>query len=274
MITLPSIAIIGAGSMGGAILAGLLAPTVSRDGDIRVTNRTEDKAAVLRAPGVLSVALETAPDANLRAVTGARIVLVGVKPGMVPDLLREIAPALDANAIVVSIAAGVRIATMEALVPGVVLRAMPNTPALVGRGVTGLSRGTRASADDAALVRAVFETVGQVLEIAETKIDALSTVSGSGPAYVFYLIEQLTRTAVALGFTVDEAATMVNGTFIGAAELLRVSGEDPAELRRRVTSPKGTTERAIWELEKGDFSATFARATEAALARAHELAAG
>lgn len=274
MITLPSIAIIGAGSMGGAILAGLLAPTVTIEGDIRVTNRTEKKAAVLRAPGVSSVALEREPNANLHAVSGARIVLVGVKPAMVPELLKEIAPALAENAIIVSIAAGVTIATMESLVSGVVLRAMPNTPALVSRGVTGLSRGTRGTAADTALIRALFETVGQVLEIPEDKIDALGTVSGSGPAYVFYLIEQLTRTAVALGFTVDEAATMVNGTFIGAAELLRVSAEEPAELRRRVTSPKGTTERAVWELEKANFSATFSRATAAALARAQELAAG
>ena len=120
----------------------------------------------------------------------------------------------------------------------------------------------------------LFDTVGQVLEIAESKIDALSTISGSGPAYVFYLIEQLTKTAVALGFTWQEAATMVNGTFLGAAELLEVSGEEPAELRRRVTSPKGTTERAIWELEKADLSTVFDRATAAALARAKELAAG
>ena len=274
MTTLPSIAILGAGSMGGAILSGLLAPGVTVDGGIRVTNRTEAKAAVLRSEVVTSLAVENDPDANLTAVSGARIILVGVKPTMVSDLLSEIAPALAEDAIVVSVAAGVTIQTMEALVPSIVLRAMPNTPALVGRGVTGLSSGSRSTADDMALVRSLFETVGQVLEIPEEKIDALSTVSGSGPAYVFYLIEQLTKTAVALGFTVDEAATMVNGTFIGAAELLRVSGQDPADLRHRVTSPKGTTERAVWELEKADIAATFGKATAAALARARELAAG
>jgi pyrroline-5-carboxylate reductase len=113
-----------------------------------------------------------------------------------------------------------------------------------------------------------------VLEIPEDKIDALSTISGSGPAYVFYLIEELTRTAVSLGFSAGEAATMVNGTFLGAAELLVISGEDPGELRRRVTSPKGTTERAIAELEAADLTSLFDRATAAALARAKELAAG
>ncbi|HEY2644369.1 MAG TPA: pyrroline-5-carboxylate reductase [Galbitalea sp.] len=274
MVTLPSIAILGAGSMGGAILAGLVKPDVSVEGGIRVTNRTAAKAAALSQSGVESLALEHAPNANIEAVSGARIVLIGVKPAMVPDLLREIAPALAPDAIVVSVAAGVTIATMEALVPGSVLRAMPNTPAVVGRGVTGLAAGSRSTADDLALVRALFETVGTVLEVPEEKIDALSTISGSGPAYVFYLIEELTRTAVGLGFSAEEAAVMVNGTFLGASELLASSGVDPAELRRRVTSPKGTTERAIAVLESADLKELFDRATSAALERAKELAKG
>jgi pyrroline-5-carboxylate reductase len=113
-----------------------------------------------------------------------------------------------------------------------------------------------------------------VLQVPETRIDALSTISGSGPAYVYYLIEQLTRTAIDLGFTPEESAVMVNGTFIGAAEVLAASDSTPSELRMAVTSPKGTTERAIAELEKADLKTTFDRATAAALARARELAAG
>ena len=273
-VTLPSIAILGTGSMGGAILAGLTAPTVTVEGGIRVTNRSVAKAETLASDLVTSLATDVDPSANRTAVAGARIVLIGVKPVMVPALLEEIADALEPDAIVVSVAAGVTIATMEALVPGVVLRSMPNTPAVVGRAVTGLAAGTRSSDDDLALVSSVFATVGEVLVVPESKIDALSTISGSGPAYVFYLIEQLTNTAIELGFTRDEAALMVNTTFLGAAELLAASDVDPAELRRRVTSPKGTTERAIAELEKADIAATFSRATAAALARARELAAG
>ena len=273
-VTLPSIAILGTGSMGGAILAGLTAPTVTVEGGIRVTNRSVAKAETLASDLVTSLATDVDPSANRTAVAGARIVLIGVKPVMVPALLEEIADALEPDAIVVSVAAGVTIATMEALVPGVVLRSMPNTPAVVGRAVTGLSSGTRSSDEDLALVSSVFATVGEVLVVPESKIDALSTISGSGPAYVFYLIEQLTNTAIELGFTRDEAALMVNTTFLGAAELLAASDVDPAELRRRVTSPKGTTERAIAELEKADLAATFSRATAAALARARELAAG
>jgi len=273
-VTLPTIAILGTGSMGGAILAGLLSPEVVVEGGIRVTNRSVEKAEALRSATVTSLATSVDPDANRVAVRGAKIVLVGVKPAMVPDLLREVADSLEPDAIVVSVAAGVTIATMESLVAGSVLRSMPNTPSVVGKGVTGLAAGTRSSDDDLAVARALFETVGDVLVIPESQIDALSTISGSGPAYVFFLIEQLTRTAVGLGFTDEQAATMVNGTFIGSTALLAASQSTPTELRVKVTSPKGTTERAVAELEAADLSALFDRATAAALARAEELAKG
>ncbi len=274
MTTLPSIAIIGAGAMGGAILSGLLAPEVTVEGGIRVTNRTEAKAALVRAGGVESFALETTPDANLRAVTGARVVLVGVKPAMVADTLAEIAPALEPDALVISVAAGVTTATMESVVPGSVLRAMPNTPAIVGRAVTGLAAGSRSSQDDLALGRRLFETVGTVVEVPESQIDALSTVSGSGPAYVFLLVEEFSAAAVGLGFSPEEASLLVRETFLGSMELLAASDRTPEELRRQVTSPNGTTERAIAVLQDARLADLFARATAAALARARELAAG
>lgn len=273
--TLPSIAILGAGSMGGAILQGLvrsgLAPQVT------VTNRTAAKADDLTGlSGVTSLALERDPEANVQAAAAAQIVLIGVKPAMVPDLLREIAPALQPGAIVVSLAAGVTIATFEGIVgEGVaVIRSMPNTPAVVGKAVTGLAAGNAASAEDVAIVRALFETCGAVIDVPEDQIDALSTISGSGPAYVFLLIEDLTEAARAKGFSDADARLMAEQTFIGAAALLDVTGEDPAELRRRVTSPKGTTERAIAVLQSARLDGVFAEATDAALARARELAAG
>lgn len=272
--TLPSIAIVGAGAMGGAILGGLVAPGVTVEGGIRVTNRTEAKAALVRGDGVESFALETTPDGNERAVTGAKIVMLGVKPAMIPDALAALAPRLEPDALIVSVAAGVTTATMESIVANPVLRAMPNTPALVGRAVTGIAAGSRASASDIALGRALFETVGSVIEVPESQIDALSTISGSGPAYVFYLIEELTRTAVGLGFTPQQAELMVQGTFLGASELLAASGKSPEELRRQVTSPNGTTMRAVAELEAADLKSTFDRATAAALARAREMAEG
>jgi pyrroline-5-carboxylate reductase len=156
---------------------------------------------------------------------------------------------------------------------------MPNTPAVVGLAVTGLAAGSRSSEADLALARRVFEVVGDVVVVPEEQIDALSTISGSGPAYVFYLVEQLQEAAVALGFTPAQAATLVQGTFRGASELLAASDllpadEAPAELRRRVTSPGGTTERAVAELAEGGLRELFERATQAALARNREIAAG
>ncbi|MFB2596286.1 pyrroline-5-carboxylate reductase [Herbiconiux sp. P17] len=274
---LPSIALLGAGSMGRAVLSGLLAPTVEVIGGIRVTNRSAERAAELAGtPGVTAFATDDDPDANRRAVAGAAIVIVAVKPAMVPELLDEIAASLEPGAIVVSVAAGVTVATFEAHLPSTVsvLRSMPNTPAVVGRAVTGLSAGTRSSADDLALVRSLFETVGTVVEVPESQLDALSTISGSGPAYVFLLIEALTAAAVEKGFSAEQAAELVNGTFAGASELLVASGKTPTDLRIQVTSPKGTTERAVAVLQDADLPALFTKATDAALARAKELAAG
>ncbi|MGN6503746.1 MAG: pyrroline-5-carboxylate reductase [Pseudolysinimonas sp.] len=267
----PAIAILGAGSMGGAILSGLLESGASADG-IVVTNRTEAKAAALRSGRVTSLSHETTPDANRAAVRGAGLVLVGVKPAMVPDLLREIADDLEPGAIVVSVAAGVTLATMESLVTQPVFRSMPNTPSVVRRGVTGVAAGSRATAADTALVRALFETVGAVVQVPEEQIDALSTISGSGPAYVFFLIERLTETARHLGFDEAQARLMVGQTFLGAAELLAASDVGPAELRRRVTSLNGTTERAIAVLDAADLTGVFDAATASALARAREMA--
>lgn len=275
-VTLPTIALLGAGSMGRAILSGLVAPGVTVEGGIRVTNRSAAKAAELAdLPGVSAAATESDPDANRAAVDGAEIVLVAVKPGMVTDLLREIGASLTPGAVIVSVVAGVTVSTFESLLPDSVsvVRSMPNTPAVVRKAVTGISAGTRSDADDLALVRTLFETVGEVVEVPESQLDALSTISGSGPAYVFYLIEQLTAAAVDKGFTPKQAAQLVNGTFLGASELLVSSGEDPAELRRRVTSPGGTTQQAVTVLESAHLADLFVRATDAALARARELAA-
>lgn len=274
--SLPHIAILGAGSMGGAIARGLSRSGLATAG-VTATNRSAAKAAELDGlDGVTSVALEQNPAGNTDASAAAGIVLVGVKPAMVPDLLREIAPALKPGTIVVSLAAGVTVATFEEILgPGIpVLRSMPNTPALVGRGVTGLAAGSTADEGAVALVTGLFETVGSVVLVPEARIDALSTISGSGPAYFFLFVEEFTKAATDKGFAEAEARLMAEQTFIGAAALLEASGDDPAELRRRVTSPKGTTERAIAVLQDVHLDDVFARATDAALARARELAAG
>ncbi|WP_458042543.1 MULTISPECIES: pyrroline-5-carboxylate reductase [Bacteria] len=274
---LPSVAILGAGSMGGAILSGLLASGTSIEGGVTVTNRSREKAAVLaELEGVISIALADDPDGNLRAVRGAEIVLVGVKPAMVPALLAEIAPALGPDAVVVSLAAGVTLATFAEVlgVEVAVIRSMPNTPAVVRAAVTGIATGPSVTPEQVGAVRRLFETVGVVVEVPEGQIDALGTISGSGPAYVFLLVEEFTRAAIARGFGDGEARMLAEQTFVGAGALLAATGENPAELRRRVTSPGGTTERAIAVLQDAELGAVFTRATDAALARSRELAEG
>lgn len=278
MTQLPTIAMLGTGSMSGAILQGLVARGLVGEGaaSARATNRTRAKADALRQPGVEAIALEAEPGGNRRAVDGAGIVVLGVKPAQIVDVAREVADALAPGAVVVSVAAGTPISAIEAVLHEgqPVVRAMPNTPSHVGRGVTGVAGGSAASDADVALVAEMFGAVGDVLVVDESQIDALSTISGSGPAYVFLLIEELQAAAERMGFTAEQAATMVQGTFRGAAELLADSGLEPAELRRRVTSPKGTTERAIAVLQDAGLGQAFDRATAAALARARELAAG
>lgn len=272
MSALPPIAALGAGSMAGAIVRGLIASGVDPAG-IAVTTRGAASADAWRAEGVRAFALEERPDANRAAVAGAGVVLVGVKPAMVAETLGEVAGALDPAALVVSVAAGIRTAAMEALVPNPVVRTMPNTPALVRRGVTGVAAGSRAGAAELALARTLFEAVGVVVELPEDRIDALSAISGSGPATVYFFVERLTETAERLGFSREDARLMAEQTLIGSALLLESTGEDPAELRRRVTSPKGTTERLIAVLEEADPTAVLERAAQAAIARARELGA-
>lgn len=269
---LPPIAILGSGSMGGAILTGLRQPGVAVQ-SLRATTRSDASAAALRSQGIEARGVEHDSEANAWAVTDARLVLLGVKPAQITSLLAEIAPSLHPDALIVSVAAGVTTGAMQAVVPNPVVRAMPNTPALIGRGVTGISGGSRATAAHLALADDLFRTVGTVVELPESQIDALSTISGSGPAYVFLLIEEFTKAAEALGFEEDVAALLVQQTVLGAALLLESTGDDPAELRRRVTSPKGTTEHAIAVLQQAELGDLFGRAADAALQRARQLAA-
>src|SRR6218665_1368694 len=172
-VTLPPTGFLGAGSMARAIIAGLQASDVAVVGGIRTPNRSAERAAELASSRVTAYATETDAEANRRAVRGAGLVIIAVKPAMVPDLLLEIADALDPHAVVVSVAAGVTTARCEELLPVsvAVIRAMPNTPALVRRAVTGISVGSRASATDLALAVTLFEAVGEVLVVPEGQID-------------------------------------------------------------------------------------------------------
>jgi pyrroline-5-carboxylate reductase len=270
------LAILGSGSMGTAILAGLMRRGVDAS-EVVASTKTEATASRLADEfGITATATETNAAANAEAVVDADIVLVAVKPSYVIEVLNEVAANLKPYSLVISVAAGITTAAMQAAVADnvAVVRAMPNTPAIVGRAVTGLAAGARVSAEQLATASELFESVGRVVVVGEDQIDQLSTVSGSGPAYVFYFIEEFTKVAVELGFTPDQARMLVEETFLGASELLAASGKTPADLRRQVTSPNGTTMQAIAVFEQANLHELFGRATAAALARAREIAEG
>ncbi|WP_125098645.1 pyrroline-5-carboxylate reductase [Leucobacter chromiireducens] len=265
---------IGVGSMGGAILAGLRGPEVAIARPIRVTTNSAASAAQFAgADDVVARAVAEDPEANRAAVAGAGLVILAVKPWLILDTAREIADALEPGAIVVSVAAGVPSAAIEAVLPAgtSVVRTMPNTPSHIGRGVTGIAGGANASDADVALVRALFETVGSVLVVREDQINDVGAVSGSGPAYVFLFVEEMIAAAERRGFTPEQARELVQQTLVGSALLLEASGEDPAQLRRNVTSPKGTTEQSVLVLQEGGWPELFDRALAANVRRAKEL---
>ncbi|WP_375400800.1 pyrroline-5-carboxylate reductase [uncultured Amnibacterium sp.] len=266
-----AIAILGGGSMGGAIAAGALSAGTT----VRMTTRSAARAAAVAPRDGLSVAgVEDDPRANSVAVREAAIVVIAVKPPGVLALLDEIAADLPAGAAVVSVAAGVPIRAMAARLQDgtAVLRAMPNTPAAIGAGVTGLAAGPSVSRAAADSVRDLFRTTGTVIELPEERIDALSAISGSGPAYVYYFVEQLLGAAERLGFSPEQSRQMVLGTVRGSVRLLDETGDGPAELRRRVTSPGGTTERAVAVFAERDLGGIVDDAFAAAIARSAELA--
>ncbi|MGO2110081.1 MAG: pyrroline-5-carboxylate reductase [Pseudoclavibacter sp.] len=274
--SLPTIAMLGVGNMSGAVLAGLTREGYGPAEPIRVTNRSEQRAAANRGPRVTATATETVPDANVDAVRGAGIVVLGVKPGMIAGLLDEVRDAIEPHAVVISVAAGVTIAAIESrLAPGTrVVRTMPNTPSTLGLGVTGITPGTAADDEAVGYARAVFDAVGEVVEVDEAQIDIVAGISGSGPAYVYLVVEELMRTAQALGLDEDRARTLAVGTVRGAGAMLAASPElAPAELRRRVTSPGGTTERAIETFQSGGLGDLIERAVRANVERSNELAA-
>lgn len=289
-IALPAhIAFLGLGSMAGAIMQGLLATRDAAAPPLKCTTKSAASAAQYEAVAGISVtSVEQHSEANRDAVRQAELVVLGVKPWGIVETLTEIAAELRPGAVVVSVAAGVPLAKMrEALRqrPDVrLVRAMPNTPALIGKGVTGIAvehlpaavasgQGADPGAQAAAVATALFSAVGEVVVVPEIQIDALSTVSGSGPAYLFWFVEQLTAAAERLGFDPETATVLAQNTVIGAAQLLEQGSKTAAEQRAAVTSPNGTTERALQAFNAADPEAMFDRALAAALQRAAEIAA-
>ncbi len=267
------ICFLGTGSMGSAVLKGLLASGYEKK-LISATTATEESAANLRSLGISALSLEQSPDANQLLSSDAQIVVLGVKPYKIADVLMEIREELPKDAVVISMAAGIELSTMaEKLTEHKnLVRTMPNTPALVGKGVTGVAASSLASKEAVEVSLELFRTVGEVVEVREDQINALSAISGSGPAWLMFIIEKWEEVALSKGFTKEQAATLVRSTLIGSAALLDETGEEPAVLRKNVTSPGGTTEKIIATLESAKLAALFDEALENAVKRANEIA--
>lgn len=271
-----TIAFLGTGEMNGAILAGLLAGGTPAS-DVRATTRSAASAQKLAAehPGLTVYSAEETPDANARALAGADLALLGVKPQEMTALEAECAGALEERTVVVSVAAGVDLQTLEGPLPEgqPVVRTMPNLGTRVGRGVISVTPGAHATEEHVALVREVFKNSGVVVEVAEEQIGAVIGVSGSGPAYAFFLAEAMQKAGEALGLDADTARVLAKETVAGAGELLHADGAVPEELKDMVCSAGGTTERAVAQLEQGGLVELVGRAAQAARDRNEEMTA-
>ena len=260
-----SLALLGGGVMGEALLAAALRGGLD-PATVVVAEPSPDRAADLRERHRVT----TAPAAE--AVAGAEVVLVAVKPGVVGAVMTEIAEHLAPGALVVTVAAGVPIEVYETRLPAgtPVVRVMPNTPALVGKGASGLAGGAHATEAHLARAETLLAPTGLVLRVTEKDLDAVTAVSGSGPAYVFYLIDALTEAGVLLGLTRDQSARLAVATFEGASAMA-ADGEHPVLLRERVSSPGGTTVAALAELDRHGVRGAILDAALAARDRSREL---
>jgi pyrroline-5-carboxylate reductase len=257
--------IVGGGRMGEALLGGLLAAGYAAPGELAVVERVAGRRDELadRFPGVL-VTGEVGPG------DGA---VVAVKPGDVPAVVAELAAAGVPR--LLSIAAGVTVAALEAAGGRTrIVRAMPNTPALIGAGASAIAGGTTATDDDLAWAEEILGAVGIVVRVGEPALDAVTGLSGSGPAYVFLVAESLIEAGVLVGLPRDVATKLAVQTLLGSARLLAESGDDPAALRAAVTSPGGTTAAGLRRLEDRAVRAAFLDAVDAASARSRQLGSG
>jgi pyrroline-5-carboxylate reductase len=262
------LAILGAGKIGESLLAGLLSSGWS---DVVVTARRQERIDELRERYGVDATL-----ANVDAISGAKVVVVAVKPQDIDPLLAEIAPAITPDHTVLSIAAAIPTSTIERRLSGPVpvVRAMPNAPSTVHEGIAGICAGVHATDEHLALAEDVLSHLGGVVRLPEHAMDAVTAVSGSGPAYFALLAEAMIEAGILLGLSREVTTRLVVQTMFGTAKLLRDEGMHPVELREAVTSPGGTTIRAIRELEQAGVRAALLNAIQAAMERSRELAAG
>ncbi|MGH2787234.1 MAG: pyrroline-5-carboxylate reductase [Actinomycetota bacterium] len=263
------LAVLGGGKMGEALIAGLADSGWCRPEDIVVTGRRQDRLDELAQNYKVRASLR-----NADAVVGADIVVIAVKPQDLDGLLADISRMITAEQTVLSLVAAIPTSYIESrLGPSIpIVRAMPNTPALVHEGMAGIAAGRHANAEHLDLAKEVLGQVGRVVSVSEPYLDAVTAISGSGPAYFALLAEAMIEGGILLGLSREVATELVIQTMLGSAKLLRDSHMHPVELREMVTSPGGTTIRAIRVLEQSGVRAAFLNAIQAAMDRSLELA--
>jgi pyrroline-5-carboxylate reductase len=269
--TTPRIAFIGGGNMAASLIGGLRAQGIPAT-SICASDPGADKRAELQS----THGVETFAD-NGQALVGADVIVLAVKPQVMQAVCRDLAGHLQANQLIVSIAAGISCASLQqwlgARTPRAIVRCMPNTPSLLRQGVSGLFANAQVSERQKQQAEQLLSAVGLALWLEqEALIDAVTAVSGSGPAYFFLMIEAMTAAGEQLGLPRDTASQLTLHTALGAARMACESDVEAAELRRRVTSPNGTTEAAIKALQAGGFAALVQQAVNAAAQRSAELA--
>ena len=259
------LAFLGAGNIAQAIIGGLITTGFDPD-DICASDPSEEQLAKLHKIGV-----KTSSD-NLAAIAEAEVVVLSIKPDVVEQICREIS-SMTAGKLFISVAAGITATSLESwLQSSIIIRCMPNTPALVMKGMTGLYATDAVSSEQREIADTILSAVGETLWFEEeSKLDAVTAVSGSGPAYFFYIIEVMQAAALAAGLTQQESSTLVLQTALGAAEMALQSSEPAAELRRKVTSPGGTTAAALEVLQQEGLDEIFLHAVTAAKKRSEEL---
>lgn len=265
------VAFLGAGKMGGIVLQALLKNGLLSAKTTRATVAHEERAQALAAKLKVHVGTN-----NVEAAKGADIIVIGVKPQVVEDVVQEISGHVTREQMIVSIAASVPTAMIEKNLPPEVpvIRAMPNTPCLLGAGMTAVCKGKHASAEHVALTCRMFEVVGRTVVVDEKHMDAVTALSASGPAYIYIILESLAEAGVKVGLPRDIATLLAAQTALGAAKVVLETGDHPALLKDAVTTPAGCTIDAIMELEEGKLRVTLIKAVVKAAQRAKELAFG
>jgi pyrroline-5-carboxylate reductase len=259
--------IVGTGNMGEAILNGLLDNVLKTQDIICVDKSQESLDRIAKAYQVVC-------SAEISAIKDCDVVLLAVKPQNMDEVLPLMGKVISEKTLIISIAVGITssfIVKNLGISKAAVVRAMPNTPALVGKGVTGIAKGEFATDAQLTITKNLLEAVGQVVVVNEDQIDVVAAASGSGPAYYFYVTELLIEAAVSHGLSRDVAQVLVENTFVGSSALFENSDDDVVELRRKVTSPKGTTQAAIEFLESKDLKSIWQSALGAAIKRAEEI---